>query len=357
MISIKYKLLPIVPILAIFPPYLATATDLLVENFADNDGGFVQEATGNTPIPAFYNAGSGTWSIEGDDSGPATNTITSPTIEVPSTAGIQVSFDHRYSIEGGDWDGAGLQISIDGGEFTNVPRSAFTQNGYTNINPLIGNHVLKDLDGFSNDSPGYLDGTFITSIARVGGVTAGSNIQIRFVGAFDEGARGTNIPNWEIDSLKVETVTDADGDGLGNNEDQDDDNDTYPDRSMFQAIGQFSEQYLSINPAGDTLVGCESTQDRFEVWDLDEVSGAWIERPPLLMPEEMINCNFAFSDDGRTVVLGNRSYGQFGENQNGWVGIYDWLDEQWVERAVLIGERGDALGASLAVSADGQVVV
>ena len=214
MISIKYKFLPIVPILAVFPPYLATATDLLVEDFADNDGGFVQEATGNTPIPAFYNAGSGTWSIEGDDSGPATNTITSPTIEVPSTAGIQVSFDHRYSIEGGDWDGAGLQISIDGGEFTNVPRSAFTQNGYTNINPLIGNHVLKDLDGFSNDSPGYLDGTFITSIARVGGVTAGSNIQIRFVGAFDEGARGTNIPNWEIDSLKVETVTDADGDGI-----------------------------------------------------------------------------------------------------------------------------------------------
>ncbi|MEO1833229.1 MAG: hypothetical protein ABGZ08_11915, partial [Akkermansiaceae bacterium] len=139
----KYKLLTIVPIVAVIIPKLATAADLLVEDFAGNDGGFVQEATGNTPIPAFYDAGKGTWSIEGDDSGPATNTITSPEIEVPSTAGIQVSFDHRYSIEGGDWDGAGLQISIDGGEFTNVPRSAFTQNGYTNINPLIGNHVLK----------------------------------------------------------------------------------------------------------------------------------------------------------------------------------------------------------------------
>ena len=214
MSSVQYKFFTILPVVAVFPLNLATATDLLVEDFADNDGGFVQEATGNTPIPAFYSAGSGTWSIEGDDSGPATNTITSPTIAVPSTAGIQVSFDHRYSIEGGDWDGAGLQLSIDGGEFTNVPRSAFTQNGYTNINPLIGNHVLKDLDGFSMDSPGYLDGTFITSIARIGGVTAGSNIQIRFVGAFDEGARGTNIPNWEINSIKVETVTDADSDGM-----------------------------------------------------------------------------------------------------------------------------------------------
>jgi hypothetical protein len=214
MISVKYKFYTILPVVAVFSFNLATATDLLVEDFADNDGGFVQEATGNSPIPAFYDADSGTWSIEGDDSGPATNTITSPKIAVPSTAGIQVSFDHRYSIEGGDWDGAGLQISIDGGEFTNVPKSAFTQNGYTNINPLIGNHILKDLDGFSMDSPGYLDGTFITSIARVGGVTAGSNIQIRFVGAFDEGARGTNIPNWEINSIKVETVTDADGDGM-----------------------------------------------------------------------------------------------------------------------------------------------
>ena len=214
MISVKYKFYTILPVVAVFSLNLATATDLLVEDFADNDGGFVQEATGNSPIPAFYDADSGTWSIEGDDSGPATNTITSPKIAVPSTAGIQVSFDHRYSIEGGDWDGAGLQISIDGGEFTNVPKSAFTQNGYTNINPLIGNHILKDLDGFSMDSPGYLDGTFITSIARVGGVTAGSNIQIRFVGAFDEGARGTNIPNWEINSIKVETVTDADGDGM-----------------------------------------------------------------------------------------------------------------------------------------------
>ena len=216
MMNVEYKFFKIPTIAAITFAYCSAseAIDLLIENFADNDGSFVQEATGNTPIPALYNAGRGTWSIEGDDSGPATNTITSPIIEVPKTAGIQVSFDHRYSIEADDWDGAGLQISIDGSEFTNVPQSAFTQNGYTNINSLIGNHVLKGLDGFSMESPGYLDGTFITSIANVGGVEAGSTIQIRFIGAFDEGARGTNIPNWEIDSIKVSTTNDADGDGM-----------------------------------------------------------------------------------------------------------------------------------------------
>ena len=124
MMNVEYKFFKLPTIAAITFAYCSAseAIDLLIENFADNDGSFVQEATGNTPIPALYNAGRGTWSIEGDDSGPATNTITSPIIEVPKTAGIQVSFDHRYSIEADDWDGAGLQISIDGSEFTNVPQ-------------------------------------------------------------------------------------------------------------------------------------------------------------------------------------------------------------------------------------------
>ncbi|MDE0860545.1 MAG: hypothetical protein OSA93_10345 [Akkermansiaceae bacterium] len=206
--------LPVAPFLAVAMVSSAGAVDLLDEDFSANDGGFVQEATGNTPIPSIYNSGSGTWSMEGDDSGPATNTITSPSIAVPTTHEIQVSFDHRYSIEGGNWDGGGLQISIDGGAFTNVPSSAFKQNGYTNPLPLIGNHVLIGLDGFSMDSAGYGDGTFITSIAKVGVVDAGSSIQVRFVGAFDEGAKGPGNPNWEIDSVKVETLTDADNDGM-----------------------------------------------------------------------------------------------------------------------------------------------
>jgi hypothetical protein len=206
--------LPVAPFFVAAMVSSAGATDLLVQDFNANDGGFVQEATGNSPIPATYNAGSGTWSIEGDDSGPATNTITSPAIAVSSTAGIQVSFDHRYSIEGGNWDGGGLQISIDGGAFINVPASAFSQNGYTNTGPLIGNHVLGGLDGFNDESVGYGAGTFITSVANVGGAAAGSSIQIRFVGAFDEGARGVGTPNWEIDSILVDTLPDADGDGI-----------------------------------------------------------------------------------------------------------------------------------------------
>ena len=61
---------------------------------------------------------------------------------------------------------------------------------------------------------GYLDGTFITSVANVGGVAAGSEIQIRFVGAWDDNTRGVNVPNWEINSITVETLPDTDGDGM-----------------------------------------------------------------------------------------------------------------------------------------------
>jgi hypothetical protein len=192
----------------------ASAQLLLDEEFTANDGGFVEEATGATPIPAIYSAANGTWAMEGDGSGPSTNTLTSPAIAVSATAGLQVSFDHRYSIEGDDWDGAGLQISIDGGEFKNVLGSAFTQNGYTNTAPLKGNHVLKGLDGFSTDSTGYFDPVFITSVANVGGVAAGSSIQVRFVGAWDDNTIGAGFPNWEIDAVRVGPLPDSDGDGM-----------------------------------------------------------------------------------------------------------------------------------------------
>ncbi|MEZ5324962.1 MAG: LamG-like jellyroll fold domain-containing protein [Verrucomicrobiales bacterium] len=181
------------------------------ETFDAGNGSFEEDSSGNSPIPFEY-SDSGTWVLEGDETGPATYTLTSPEISVPSTAGIQVSFAHRYSIET-EWDGLALEVSVDGGPFVVVPDSRFSQNGYTFFG-LIGNHVLKGGDGFNGDSEGYEDEEFITSVADIGGVGAGGKLQIRFLGAFDEGARGPGIPNWEIDSVTVETLDDEDNDGM-----------------------------------------------------------------------------------------------------------------------------------------------
>ncbi len=217
---------------------------IFLETFAIDDGGFTQEALGNSPIDALYNPGPGTWSIEGDDSGPATNYLTSPAITIPTTGGIQVSFDHRYSIEPDLWDGAALQVSIDGGPFRTVPNSAFVINGYTAMG-LIGNHALRGGEGFGGDSPGYGDPAFITSVAEIGGVAAGSTLTLRFLGAFDEGARGAGIPNWEIDSVRVDLLDDSDGDGMSDNFE---DNTPGLDPGVNDAAG---------NLDGDTLTNLE----------------------------------------------------------------------------------------------------
>ncbi len=190
----------------------AHADILLTEDFSDNDGGFTETSDGADPTPFIYSGGTGTWTLEGDDSGPSTSFLTSSSITITGTEEIQITFDHRYSIEP-DWDGCGLFVSINGGTFTRVEEDAFASNGYRDF-PLIGNHVLNGLQAFNGNSPGYADTAFITSVARIPGVNVNDTVQVQFVGAFDEGARGLFLPNWEIDSVTVETLSDEDGDGM-----------------------------------------------------------------------------------------------------------------------------------------------
>jgi hypothetical protein len=150
--------------------------------------------------------------MEGDDSGPATNTLTSPPIAVGVTGGLQIIFNHRYSIEP-EWDGTALQVSVNGGPFFTAPGDSFSTNGYTFME-LIGNHVLSGQDGFNGDSPGYDEDLFITSIAEFGAAAVGDTVQVRFLGAWDEAVRGPGIPNWEIDSVGLLVRPDSDGDGM-----------------------------------------------------------------------------------------------------------------------------------------------
>ena len=191
---------------------MAEPSFLSVFTFDADDGGFAESATGNSPLPAVWSAARGTWSMEGDDSGPATNTLTSPEIVIPVTGSVRIAFNHRFSIEP-DWDGTAVQISVNGGPFVTVPKSAFRQNPYT-FDALIGNHVLNGEAGFNGNSPGYAEEAFITSLADFGATAAGDTIQVRFLGAWDEGARGAGLPNWEIDGLAVLVSPDGDGDGM-----------------------------------------------------------------------------------------------------------------------------------------------
>lgn len=202
---------PVIAALAAASP-TALGQVLLDEDFDSNEGGFEQTVEGATPIPAVHSTALGTWSMEGDGSGPSTNYLTSPSLDLSKTGGLEVTFSHRYNIEP-EWDGGAIQVSVDDGPFRTIPREAFSENGYT-YEPLRGNHVLGGGDGFNGVSNGYASNSFIDSTADLGGFSADSTLVFRFVGAWDEAVIGPGIPNWEINAITISYLPDDDGDGM-----------------------------------------------------------------------------------------------------------------------------------------------
>ena len=58
----------------------------------------------------------------------------------------------------------------------------------------------------TTSSDGYQDDEYISSVVQLGDFNAGDKVQIEFLGAWDEFARGApdgTVPNWEIDSVTV----------------------------------------------------------------------------------------------------------------------------------------------------------
>lgn len=192
----------------------ATAVELLNEDFSADDGGFTV-TNENHDDPWAYDAGAGAWSTDGSANGAADEhtRLTSPELTVDANGSYVVIFDHRYDIEGGDWDGAALYISVNGGSFRYVEGSEFTENGY-NTGDLVGAHALGGLTAFGGISPGHAAGTYIKSTAGPFPLSAGDTVQIQFLMANDQGAVGTMTPNWEINEIIMATLEDTDGDGM-----------------------------------------------------------------------------------------------------------------------------------------------
>jgi hypothetical protein len=192
----------------------AGAVDLLIQDFSTSDGGFTV-TNENHDDPWAYDAGAGAWSTDGSANGaPDEHTrLTSPELTVDADGGYAVIFDHRYDIEGGDWDGAALYISVNGGSFDYVEGAEFTENGY-NTGNLIGAHALLGLTAFGGISSGHAEGTYITSLAGPFAFSSGDIVEIQFLMANDQGAVGTMTPNWEIDRVSVVSLLDSDSDGM-----------------------------------------------------------------------------------------------------------------------------------------------
>ena len=118
---------------------------------------------------------------------------------MPASGNLLLTFAHRYSFEGGEYDGGQVRYSINGGAFYTVPAAAFLQNGYNGtVLPGSGSSVAGQA-AFVNESAGHGANTMITSVCDLGYFNAGDSVQVQLVAASDSNSTG-NQPVWEITS-------------------------------------------------------------------------------------------------------------------------------------------------------------
>ncbi len=131
------------------------------------------------------------------------DSIASPVIAVGKVNTPKLTFDHSVSTELG-YDGGNLKVSVNGGDFTTVPASAYLYNAPTvlattgegSTNPLEGEEGFTGTDGGTLES-GW--GTSVVDLAALG-VKTGSTFQLRF----DIGRDGCGgVLGWSVDNVQL----------------------------------------------------------------------------------------------------------------------------------------------------------
>lgn len=130
--------------------------------------------------------------------------LESPQITIPafSAGKYEMAFNHYVATES-TWDGGNIKYSLNGGAWTLVPVTAFTQNAYNLIlassgsdNPLRGQRAFTGTDG---GSLGGSWGQSVIDLSKIG-VTSGANIKFRFELGTD-GCNGND--GWYLDEIYV----------------------------------------------------------------------------------------------------------------------------------------------------------
>jgi hypothetical protein len=125
---------------------------------------------------------------------------------MPSDGVITLNFSHRWSGEGGGWDGGLVVVSVDGADWQRV--ESFTAGGYNGN--ITGDTVLGNAlrgPAFVDQSAGYDLPEYINSEAEIT-ATAGQVIVLGFLYSWDQGCSGLD-PNWEITKVSVKVNGDA----------------------------------------------------------------------------------------------------------------------------------------------------
>ena len=126
------------------------------------------------------------------------NRLDTPTINITS-ATAQLSFRNNFTFNdtGGGFDGGVLEISINGGAFTDIIAAggSFVQNGYNDTISVNFGSPIAGRDAWSGTAGGYL-----TTIVNFPAAAVGQPIKLRWRAAADNSVASTG---WRIDTVKV----------------------------------------------------------------------------------------------------------------------------------------------------------
>ena len=189
-----------------------TATSDDFENPVLSEPDWARESVGTTDQWELVNEdellGSGTVWFAPDKETASDLSLITPSFSVPAETAFSMSWEHYYSFEpmsplplpgfGGGYDGGVVEISVDGGEWTDVldAGGSFTGAGY---NGAID--ALDGREGFTGTSAGLLDSAgLVAEGVDFGTSLAGSSVRLRFRVVTDElvGDYG-----WSVDNVSV----------------------------------------------------------------------------------------------------------------------------------------------------------
>jgi cysteine-rich repeat protein len=193
-------------------------------------GSLPDSRPGKAAFVANIESGNGT---DDDESGALT--LDSPSILIPAgTLVPRISVDHWVATEF-RWDGGNIKISVNGGEFKLVPKSAIDFNPYNctliaapdgNTNPLAGENAFTGADN------GQQTGSWGQSqIGLFGIAAAGNTIRLRFDFGVDgyDGLIGWYVDDVEVYSCSAEPPPSDCGNGVLDSGEQCDDGNTFID--------------------------------------------------------------------------------------------------------------------------------
>lgn len=123
------------------------------------------------------------------------NQLISPSIPV-NAANAQLSFDHYYDLEEG-YDGGVLEISINGGGFTDILTAggSFVANGYNDVISGDYGNALGNRSAWTGFSAG-----FVTTTVNLPPAAAGQSVRLRWYLGTDE---SVGADGWYVDKVQI----------------------------------------------------------------------------------------------------------------------------------------------------------